>query len=224
MTVCTISHATHVTSDPAPLLYQALCPLPLPSIPLQPGSKPWVNETPPRPGQHHLAAKAMPHSRCPTDGPACMRLLQVTWIGYPNSTGLPAVDYRLTDSTCDPHTTTQTFSERLVRLPGGCFLAYTPPCPGYLPPVGPLPALANGFVTFGSFNALAKITPALMRLWARILAAVPHARLLLKNKPLACQETCRAYLRQVRLLGDLGGRTCAQAVVLSESKGRDCMP
>ena len=54
------------------------------------------------------------------------------------------------------------------------------------PPVSLLPALANGFVTFGSFNNLAKITPAVMAVWARILHAVPTYRLLLKNKPFAC--------------------------------------
>ncbi len=60
------------------------------------------------------------------------------------------------------------------------------------PPVSPLPALANGFVTFGSFNNLAKITPAVMAVWARILHAVPTSRLLLKNKPFACARwaTC----------------------------------
>ena len=121
--------------------------------------------------------------------------MQVTWIGYPNSTGLDTVDYRLTDATCDPPTTTQTFAESLVRLPG-CFLAYTPPPD--LPLVGPLPAAANAYVTFGSFNCLAKITPEVMRQWGAILARVPHSRLLLKNKPFACPTTCRAFMHQVR--------------------------
>ena len=83
-------------------------------------------------------------------------MTQVTWIGYPNSTGLSRVDYRLTDAIADPPGTSQTFTEQLVRLPG-CFLCYTPPADA--PPVAPPPALANGFVTFGSFNALAKQTP-----------------------------------------------------------------
>ena len=109
---------------------------------------------------------------------------QVTWIGYPNTTGLRSVDYRLTDAVADPPATRQRFVERLVRLPGGCFLCYTPAPDA--PPVAPAPAADNGFVTFGSFNNLAKITPSVMAAWARILAAVPASRLLLKNKPFAC--------------------------------------
>lgn len=59
-------------------------------------------------------------------------------------------------------------------------------CCADAPPVSQLPAAANGFVTFGSFNNLAKITPQVMASWARILHAVPTSRLLLKNKPFAC--------------------------------------
>ena len=71
-----------------------------------------------------------------------------------------------------------------MRLPG-CFLCYTPATDA--PPVAPLPALATGFVTFGSFNALAKQTPEVLRVWARILLALPDSRLVLKNKPFACE-------------------------------------
>jgi len=65
----------------------------------------------------------------------------VTWIGYPNSTGLAAVDYRLTDAAADAPGSGQTFAEELVRLPG-CFLCYTPAPDA--PPVAPLPALEHG--------------------------------------------------------------------------------
>ena len=65
------------------------------------------------------------------------------------------MDYRFTDELCDPLDTKQTFAEELVRLPR-CFLCYTPVSAP--PPVTPLPAAENGFITFGSFNALAKIT------------------------------------------------------------------
>ncbi|GAB4815161.1 hypothetical protein N2152v2_002207 [Parachlorella kessleri] len=118
--------------------------------------------------------------------------IQVTWIGYPNSTGLSRVDYRLTDAICDPEETTQSFTEELVRLPG-CFLCYTPADDA--PPVAPLPALRNGFITFGSFNALAKQTPEVLRLWARVLLGVPGSRLVLKNKPLACEVVRNHYWR-----------------------------
>ncbi|GLI61429.1 hypothetical protein VaNZ11_003789 [Volvox africanus] len=124
--------------------------------------------------------------------------VQLTWIGYPNSTGLKAVDYRLTDDVCDPWDTKQTFVEELVRLPG-CFLCYSPAVDA--PPVAPAPALANGYITFGSFNNLAKITPQVLRLWGAVLAAVPRSRLVLKNKPFACEAARGHVLQQLAAVG-----------------------
>ncbi|KAK6147263.1 hypothetical protein DH2020_018175 [Rehmannia glutinosa] len=84
--------------------------------------------------------------------------LLVTWIGYPNTTGLPTIDYRISDALADPVDTKQKHVEELVRLPDS-FLCYTPsPEAG---PVSPAPALSNGFVTFGSFNNLAKCETAI---------------------------------------------------------------
>ena len=80
--------------------------------------------------------------------------VQVTWIGYPNSTGQTVIDYRITDAVADPPTTKQRFTEELVRLPD-CFLCYTPPVDA--PLVSPAPVLSNFRVTFGSFNNLAKV-------------------------------------------------------------------
>ncbi|GLC45522.1 hypothetical protein PLESTM_001745500 [Pleodorina starrii] len=124
--------------------------------------------------------------------------VQLTWIGYPNSTGLRAVDYRITDPVCDPWDTKQTFVEQLVRLPG-CFLCYTPAVDA--PPVAPPPALANGYITFGSFNNLAKITPRVLRLWGAILSSVPRSRLVLKNKPFACEAARGHLLAQLAAVG-----------------------
>lgn len=122
----------------------------------------------------------------------CVLLVhQVTWIGYPNTTGLQAVDYRFTDAVADPEDTQQRFVEELVRLPG-CFLCYTAAVDA--PPVSTLPAAANGFVTFGSFNNLAKITPRVMSVWARILNVLPTSRLVLKNKPFACARCAVTFL------------------------------
>eukprot|EP00271_Cylindrocystis_brebissonii_P002015 TRINITY_DN1235_c5_g1_i1.p1 TRINITY_DN1235_c5_g1~~TRINITY_DN1235_c5_g1_i1.p1 ORF type:complete len:1248 (+),score=300.78 TRINITY_DN1235_c5_g1_i1:179-3922(+) len=109
--------------------------------------------------------------------------VQATWIGYPNTTGLPTIDYRFTDSLVDPPDSTQEHTEELVRLPG-CFLCYTPS-----PEAGPVPpsaACTNGYVTFGSFNNLAKISPKVVSLWARILRALPTSRLVVKCKPFSC--------------------------------------
>jgi len=105
--------------------------------------------------------------------------IQVTWIGYANTTGLPEMDYRFSDALADPLDTDQQYTEFLVRL-SGCFLCYTPRNP---PEVSELPAVANGFITFGSFNNFSKINPKVLRLWARVLAAVPTSRLFLKCKP-----------------------------------------
>ncbi|MBI4625477.1 MAG: tetratricopeptide repeat protein [Verrucomicrobia bacterium] len=105
--------------------------------------------------------------------------VQVSYLGYPGSTGLDTMDYRLTDPWADPPGTTVEFhSEQLVRLPdtAWCFT----PLSGS-PPVGALPFLRLGHITFGCFNNSAKISDDMLQLWARILQRVPNSRLLLKN-------------------------------------------
>ncbi|KAK5841680.1 probable UDP-N-acetylglucosamine--peptide N-acetylglucosaminyltransferase SPINDLY [Gossypium arboreum] len=124
--------------------------------------------------------------------------VQVTWIGYPNTTGLPTIDYRITDSLADPPGTRQKHVEELVRLPE-CFLCYTPSPEAGL--VSPTPALSNGFITFGSFNNLAKITPKVLQVWARILCAVPNSRLVVKCKPFCCDSVRQKFLTTLEQLG-----------------------
>jgi predicted O-linked N-acetylglucosamine transferase (SPINDLY family) len=103
--------------------------------------------------------------------------VQVTWNGYPNTTGLTAIDYRITDAHCDPPGGTEHLSsERLVRLPG-IYMTWRPPDDA--PDVGPLPAAESRRVTFGSFNSAYKITPTLVALWARVLQRVRGSRLML---------------------------------------------
>ena len=107
--------------------------------------------------------------------------VQISYLGYPNTTGLPAIDYRLTDAIADPPGSEAFHTETLVRLEDG-FLCYQGD-PGLA--VAAEPPLARlGHPTFGSFNNLAKITPEVLSLWAHLLAALPHARLVLKNKSL----------------------------------------
>jgi predicted O-linked N-acetylglucosamine transferase (SPINDLY family) len=100
----------------------------------------------------------------------------VTAIGYPDTTGLPAVDGRIVDSITDPPGSERWCTERLLRI-DPCFLCYTPladaPDPAMPPEDAPF--------TFGSFNNAAKIGPATAALWARVMRAVPESRLLLKS-------------------------------------------
>lgn len=106
--------------------------------------------------------------------------IQVTWLGYPNTTGLSAMDYRITDELSDPTGLTDSLhTEKLIRLPN-TFSCFKPPqdCSD----VAELPARQNGYITFGSFNNLSKMTPEVIMLWAKILKSVPDACLLLKNK------------------------------------------
>jgi len=117
--------------------------------------------------------------------------VQLTWLGYPHTTGLSTIDYRLVDDITDPpDDATSRSGERLVRLEGG-FLCYGPPAeaPG---PVAP-PSLSTGIVTFGSLNKLAKVSPPCLDAWAALLRRLPSARLLLKSKCLADGAT-RALL------------------------------
>ncbi|HUA52458.1 MAG TPA: tetratricopeptide repeat protein [Candidatus Sulfotelmatobacter sp.] len=108
--------------------------------------------------------------------------VQASWLGYFNTTGVSAIDYVLMDEATVPEGAERWFTETVVRLPEGRF-CYAPP--DYAPAVAPLPARARGFVTFGSFNNMSKVTPAVIELWAAVLRAVPDARLMLKWQNLA---------------------------------------
>jgi len=118
--------------------------------------------------------------------------IQVTYLGYPNTSGLARIDYRLTDAVADPPGDgDDLYAERLVRL-DRCFLAYRPPPAA--PAVSGLPSERIGRITFGSFNNNTKITPELIAVWSRILRELPTSRLLLKSGPFADRETRQRYL------------------------------
>jgi predicted O-linked N-acetylglucosamine transferase (SPINDLY family) len=104
----------------------------------------------------------------------------VTALGYPNTTGHPAVDWRAVDSITDPPGAEALATERLLRL-DPCFLCYSPP-PDAPQPLAPEPAQR---LTFGSFNALSKLSDQTLALWARVLGAAPGSQLLLKTQALA---------------------------------------
>lgn len=102
--------------------------------------------------------------------------VQVAWLAYPGTTGLDAMDYRLTDPRLDPPDAEQAYSERSVWLPDS-FWCYDPLADP--PAVGALPALARGHVTFGCLNNACKLSDAAVNLWSAVLHAVPDSRLLL---------------------------------------------
>ena len=107
--------------------------------------------------------------------------VQATWLGYPGTTGLAAMNYRLVDAITDPPGNADVLAtETLVRLEGG-FLAYAPPADA--PDVTSPPSAASGVVTFGSFNNPAKLSDETVRVWAALLTRLPAARLLLKARP-----------------------------------------
>jgi predicted O-linked N-acetylglucosamine transferase (SPINDLY family) len=112
--------------------------------------------------------------------------VQMTYLGYPDTTGMSAVQHRITDAYADPPGMTESlYSEDLLRLPD-CFLCYRPD--DDVPEPTEPPTARNGFVTFGSYNNFAKVTEPMMRLWATILSRVPNSRLLLKARALASRS------------------------------------
>lgn len=124
--------------------------------------------------------------------------IQVTYIGYQNTTGMSAIDYRLTDAWADPPGQTEAFyTEELVRLPRA-FFCYRP---SEAPEVSPLPALRTGHVTFGSFNNFAKVSPAALESWLNLLDRVTGSRLM--------------------ILAHGGGSLAARVGQLAESQGLD---
>ncbi|MBY0113693.1 MAG: hypothetical protein K2Y21_12800 [Phycisphaerales bacterium] len=112
--------------------------------------------------------------------------VQYTYMGYPNTTGLPQIDFRVVDWFTDPAGSEHLATETLVRM-DGCFLCYTPP--HHAGAVRPAPQTANGFVTFGSFNTLTKVSNHVLEVWAKVLHAVPNSRLLLKALALSSPNT-----------------------------------
>lgn len=129
--------------------------------------------------------------------------IQVTWLGYPATTGVSDFDARLVDSHTDPLPPPggpegDWHSEPLVRM-DPCFLAFHPD--PSTPPPGPTPALANGYITFGSFNTAHKINRPLLKIWAEVLLAVPKSRLFLKARHFGRPATAASLLQTLESFG-----------------------
>jgi protein O-GlcNAc transferase len=117
--------------------------------------------------------------------------VQIAWLAYPSTTGVEAIDYRLTDPYLDPgNARDQFYSEKSIRL-SETFWCFNPLTDG--PAMQPLPALRNGYVTFGSLNNFCKINDPLLRIWAQVLNGVPRSRLI----SLAPEGTARQRVLEV---------------------------
>ncbi len=129
--------------------------------------------------------------------------VQATWLGCPGTTGLRSMDARLTDARADPPGASEDHHiETLVRLEP-VFLCFKPS--PQAPPVAPPPSASGAPFTFGSFNALAKLSPEALSLWAEILEAAPGSRLLLKDRTLgdpAQQSELRARFAAAGIPGE----------------------
>lgn len=124
--------------------------------------------------------------------------IQATWLGYPDTTGMSQVDYRLTDAIADPAGSEKFYTEELYYLPDG-FLCYGPG--ETMPPTASLPALQKGHITFGAFNGCEKINPAVIRLWSEVLRATKDSTLFLKLIVGRDDEVRRSFLRQFEASG-----------------------
>lgn len=129
--------------------------------------------------------------------------IQALYIGYPCTTGIPEVDWIIADDRVCPAECEQWYVERVARM-AGSFWCYQP-WPS-APEPGPMPCEKNGFITFGSFNTLPKISDLCVRLWARILAAVPGSQLVLRALAYADEAVREATRQRFVALGIEGSR------------------
>jgi len=122
--------------------------------------------------------------------------VQISWLGYFNTTGLAAMDYLLTDSQLAPTSEACPFVEEPLRIEG-CYFAWQPPVPS----AGLAPRPSRAFTTYGCFNKLAKIGLPVVETWAAILQRNQGSRLVLKNKSFESEEVRRIYRAYFEGLG-----------------------
>lgn len=135
--------------------------------------------------------------------------IQLSWLGYPSTTGLRSIGFRITDRIADPiGLNDQFFSEQLLRLPSG-FLCYKPleTAPNIAPSDN------NGIIRFGSFNNLAKISSLTLDAWAAALSAVPNSTLYLKRQQLINANSSDFFVKEFAERG-----VTADRLILSTSK------
>lgn len=125
--------------------------------------------------------------------------LQLTYLGYPNTTGLSTMDYRFTDAIADPPGNDDNYYvEKNIRLPHG-MLNYRPPTNSPVPTTPP--AVKNGFITFGCFNNLTKVSEETLETWFAILHRIPTSHMIIKYRSFKDTDTRDYFLKLFKAAG-----------------------
>jgi protein O-GlcNAc transferase len=120
--------------------------------------------------------------------------IQISYCGYPNSSGIRSMDYRITDKICDSDKSQKYYQEKLVFM-DKCFLAYTPSMGiNNIPALEEQPCTKNGWVTFGTFNRYNKVNEMVIGVWEKILVRAPNARLMIKTKEFLTPKLRKQFL------------------------------
>lgn len=153
--------------------------------------------------------------------------VSVSWLGYAYTTGLAAIDYFLTDEACAPPGSDHLFAETPWRIETPSFV-YRPN--ENMGPVGELPALAKGCVTFGTLTRAARINRYSVELWSQILLAVPNSRLVIDSFSFSDRSICEKLASQFAAFGvarerlEIGHRSPPWDVLRSIDICFDCFP
>ena len=123
---------------------------------------------------------------------------QMSWLGYFDTTGMQSVQYLLADPVCVSPQMESFFTEKLLRLPDD-FVCFDPPADA--PPISALPAMSNGYITFGSQNQLAKVTDAVLQQWAKVMLQTPNSRLLFQAQAFNDPAVHQRYSQRFAQLG-----------------------
>ncbi|MBL8827888.1 MAG: tetratricopeptide repeat protein [Planctomycetaceae bacterium] len=123
--------------------------------------------------------------------------VQVTYLGYSNTSGIDTIDYRVSDATLDPPEERLPMTEQVLRIDGS-FACFEPP--DNSPPVSPLPMRSRGYITFGSHHPTIKLNDHVLKLWRRVLEAIPTARLLFFRNQFR-DDVAREFRERLATLG-----------------------
>lgn len=119
--------------------------------------------------------------------------IQISYCGYPNSSGLKSMDYRITDKYCDNEKSECYYQEKLVYM-NNCFLTYQSNVDLKDLPLYKQPFVKNNYITFGSFNRFNKTNSMVINVWEEILSKVPNSRLIVKTKEFDSPSIRKTFL------------------------------